>query len=78
MDLKYAIHNSLLVTADEIQKSIEECREIPGVEIEMASDGWIIADPSDKIPERWTRNKGDYHIETIEQQCIIDEIILEK
>lgn len=63
--MKYAIHKSLNITAKDIDDSINECREINGVEVSIYRDGCIIAEPSNTDTKGWSRNKDDYRIETI-------------
>jgi len=81
MQLHYAIHKSLDVTAEEVDKAINECREVPGTKTEMYADGWIIVEPEDMHMEPWTRNTKDYNIETLYDDApveTIDEICLIK
>ena len=81
MQLHYAIHKSLNVTAEDIQKAIEECRDIPGVKTALYADGWIIAEPEDMHVEEWSRDVRDYNIETMFDDTpveTIDEICLIK
>ena len=77
--MKYAIHKSLNISARDINDSINDCREIDGVEVSIYKDGWIIAEPSNLEVKEWQRNREDYHIETIgEEQQIYQHIELEK
>lgn len=84
--MKYAIHKSIKYTAEDINKAIENCKELPGVETSLFADGWIIADPSGVHIADWSRSKDDYRIETYmpetdgndaKEEIVYDRVVFE-
>lgn len=59
----FAIHKSLPYSAREVDKSIEEERELPGSWSSVYADMWTIVDPDGVEINDWERNKEDYRIE---------------